>query len=99
MPSVSDRCCSGGANNAAAKTPLEGYRSHGVHISVLEAVKMGLWDYEPPKVEDAKYSSTRALPGSNEKLAILAERLRAGLPLWHPRDSRNYSDLNGDHDD
>jgi len=29
----------------------------------------------------------------------LAERLRAGLPLWHPRDSRTYSDLNGDHDD
>jgi hypothetical protein len=85
--------------NAAVNSSLEGNRSHGVHISVLEAVKMGIWDYEPPSVQDNNYSSTRALPGSNEKLAVLAERLRSGLPLWHPRDSRNYADLNGDHDD
>ncbi len=65
-------------------------------ISVLDAVKMGLWDYEPPKVAKELYSSTRALPGSNEKLAVLAERLRLGLPLWHPSDSRNYADLTGD---
>jgi hypothetical protein len=70
-----------------------------VPISVLEAVKLGLWDYEPPKVEDGKYSSTKALPGSNEKLAVLAERLRQGLPLWHPKDPRNYADAIGDYDD
>jgi hypothetical protein len=71
---------------------------YGVPISVLDAVKMGLWDYEPPKVEEAGYDPTRALPGSNEKLAILAERLKMGLPLWHPSDSRNYADLTGDED-
>jgi hypothetical protein len=69
-----------------------------VHISVLDAVRMGLWDYEPPKVADNTFDSTRALPGSDEKLAVLAERLKLGLPLWHPRDSRNYADLNGDKD-
>lgn len=81
------------------KSSLEGYRSHGVPISVLEAVKLGLWDYEPPKVDDGNYSSTRALPGTNEKLAVLAERLKLGLPLWHPNDPRNYADAIGDQED
>jgi hypothetical protein len=70
-----------------------------VPISVLEAVKLGLWDYEPPKVDDGRYSSTQALPGSNEKLAVLAERLKHGLPLWHPRDPLNYAEAVGDHED
>lgn len=30
---------------------------------------------------------TEAPPGSPEKVAILAERLRRGLPLWHPADA------------
>jgi hypothetical protein len=77
----------------------EGNRSHGVPISVLEAVKLGLWDYEPPTVEDKKYSSTKALPGTNEKLAVLAERLKKGLPLWHPSDPRNYAEAIGDEEE
>jgi hypothetical protein len=32
------------------------------------------------------------MPGSAEKLDVLAERLRMGLPLWHPRDRRCYDD-------
>lgn len=54
--------------------------------SVLEAIKMGDWDYEPPKVEAEEFSSTDAMPGSREKLGILAERVKQGLPLWHPSD-------------
>jgi hypothetical protein len=69
-----------------------------VPTSVLDAIKLGVWDFEPPKVEAGGYESTRALPGSDEKLDVLAERLRSGLPLWHPRDSRNYADLTGDRD-
>lgn len=68
-------------------------------ISVLEAVKMGLWNYEPPAVDDGCFDSTRALPGSDEKLAILAQRVRQGLPLWHSRDCHNYADLRGERDD
>ena len=68
-------------------------------ISVLEAVKMGLWDYEPPAVDDKCFDSTRALPGSDEKLAILAQRLKQGLPLWHSKDCRNYADLRGERDE
>jgi limonene-1,2-epoxide hydrolase len=31
---------------------------------------------------------TQALPGTEEKVEILAERARLGLSLWHPRDAR-----------
>jgi hypothetical protein len=31
---------------------------------------------------------TGALPGTEEKVAVLAERARLGLSLWHPRDAR-----------
>jgi hypothetical protein len=47
---------------------------------------MGVWDYEPSEVDSREFDSTPAPPGSDEKLAILAERVRLGLPLWHPRD-------------
>ena len=54
--------------------------------SVLEAIKMGFWDYEPPEVEGTQYDATGAMPGTREKLDTLAERVRTGLPLWHPED-------------
>lgn len=54
--------------------------------SVLEAIKMGYWDFEPPEVPTSQYECTDAMPGSQEKLDVLAERLRTGLPLWHPED-------------
>ena len=31
---------------------------------------------------------TSALPGSEAKVAVLAERARLGLSLWHPLDAR-----------
>ncbi len=61
--------------------------------SVLEAIKMGIWDYEPERLETGRYDSTQALPGTEEKLAVLARRVRNGLPLWHPDDRRTYEDL------
>ncbi len=61
--------------------------------SVLEAIQQGLWDFEPRKVESDQFDSTKAVPGSNEKVSILAERLRRGLPLWHPSDRQDYEDM------
>lgn len=61
--------------------------------SILEAIKQGLWDFEPENVDADNYESTHALPGSEEKLILLAERVRGGLPLWHPNDRRSYDDL------
>lgn len=60
--------------------------------SILDAIKSGDWNYEPDDSEvREQFDSTDALPGSNQKLRILAERIRAGLPLWHPEDRLTYS--------
>jgi hypothetical protein len=61
-----------------------------VPSSVLDAIKMGIWDYEPEKLSSANYDATRALPGTDEKLLVLAERVKRGLPLWHPADRRSF---------
>ena len=54
--------------------------------SVLEAIKMGLWDFEPPEVESEQFDATDSMPGTKAKLSVLAERVQDGLPLWHPAD-------------
>ena len=60
--------------------------------SVLEAIKEGIWDYEPEHAGEEQYSATPAMPGSDSKLEVLAERLAQGLPLWHPEDRQTYDD-------
>ena len=45
--------------------------------------------------ETGEFSATEAPAGSREKLAILAERIQKGLPLWHPSDRGDYSGLTG----
>lgn len=63
--------------------------------SVLDAIREGIWDYEPEQVEPSSFDATRAIPGTREKLSVLAERARAGLPLWHDRDRPDYEELTG----
>ena len=60
--------------------------------SILTAIDEGCWDYEPKEVPEESYRSTEALPGSEEKLKLLAERVGEGLPLWHPADRRSIDD-------
>lgn len=60
--------------------------------SVLDAIKMGIWDYEPVEQDQKTFDATRALPGTDQKLEILAARLEKGLPLWHDKDRRSYDD-------
>ena len=54
--------------------------------SVLEAIKMGIWDFEPSEVAFTKFDAADAMPGTSEKLTVLAERAQRGLPLWHEKD-------------
>lgn len=61
-------------------------------ISVLEAIKLGIWDYEPEGSAKSEFDSTGALPGTREKLEVLADRIRQGLPLWHDADRRCFKD-------
>lgn len=54
--------------------------------SVLEAIKLGLWDFEPPEVEFTEFDASDAMPGTKDKLKTLAQRAQNGLPLWHADD-------------
>ena len=60
--------------------------------SLLEAIKQGDWNFEPNNQQTVNLKATGAMPGTTEKLDVLAERLRQGLPLWHPADRRSYDD-------
>ena len=60
--------------------------------SILDAIKQGDWSFEPNGQGPVQLKGTGALPGTTEKLDVLAERLRQGLPLWHPSDRLTYED-------
>ena len=60
--------------------------------SILDAISEGIWDYEPDEVSEEVFESTRALPGTGEKLEVLAARVQAGLPLWHNNDRLGFDD-------
>lgn len=60
--------------------------------SVLEAIKMGLWEFEPAEVGADQFDCTDAMPGTEEKLQVLAGRVQRGLPLWHPADRDDLED-------
>jgi hypothetical protein len=62
--------------------------------SVLDAIRAGEWDYEPELPTSEGVEATKAIPGTSEKLDVLADRLRRGLPLWHPRDRLDYEAWN-----
>lgn len=44
--------------------------------------------YDPEGEMPAAGEATEALPGTDEKLRVLAERLAAGVGLHHPADAR-----------
>ena len=54
--------------------------------SVLEAIRMGIWDFEPEESGHSDEHATLAMPGTQKKLDELARRVEQGLPLWHPAD-------------
>jgi hypothetical protein len=64
-----------------------------VSKSVLEAIREGNWDFEPMEADRSAFDATQAIPGTREKLKVLAERVRSGLPLWHERDRADYEEL------
>jgi len=60
--------------------------------SVLDAIKSGIWDFEPEDHNGTDFASTQAMPGTDEKLEVLSERVRLGVPLWHKKDRRSYDE-------
>lgn len=63
--------------------------------SVLEAIREGNWNFEPEEIDKSRFTATQAIPGTHEKLEVLAARVRAGLPLWHERDRADYESAVG----
>ncbi len=55
--------------------------------SILEAVKRGLWDFQPHTVDYNELEASDAMPGTREKLDILAEHLRRDVAILHFNDS------------
>jgi len=50
-------------------------------------------DFSPVATEE--FIPTDAPAGSRAKLDVLADRVRRGMPLWHPEDRSDYSGLSG----
>ena len=67
-----------------------------VSKSVLDAIREGDWFFEPEEVDSGGFQATTAIPGTRQKLDVLAARARAGLPLWHEQDRADYEDRNDD---
>ena len=60
--------------------------------SVLEAIKEGDYGFEPADLDEKRFDATGAMPGTNEKLSVLAERVKSGLPLWHGCDRTEFDE-------
>lgn len=63
--------------------------------NVFEAILQCGHDEDFVPAETEEFVPTDAPAGSRAKLAVLAERVRKGLPLWHPLDRSDYSGLSG----
>ncbi len=64
--------------------------------SVIDAIRQGNWEFEPEQPEAQQEPASVAMPGTKEKVSVLAARLQQGLPLWNPSDRQTYND--GDHE-
>ena len=56
--------------------------------SVLEAIKLGFWDFEPPELGCDHYQATDAMPGTPQKLDVLAARIPGRVAALAPQGSR-----------
>jgi hypothetical protein len=45
-----------------------------------------MWDFEPREMEFDQFDASDAMPGTDEKIRILSERILQGAPLWHASD-------------
>jgi hypothetical protein len=54
--------------------------------NLFEALSVVGHDEDWEGVASPEFCPTHAPPGSEEKIEVLRERVRRGLPLWHPED-------------
>lgn len=60
--------------------------------SIIDAIRTGDWGFEPREQPARDFSCTAAMPGTPEKIDVLAARIEQGLPLWHPHDRMCFRD-------
>ena len=77
-----------------AETPREPERTNR---NVFEEIMLTGHDEDFVPAIRAEFCPTDAPAGSSAKVEVLAERVRKGLPLWHPEDRCSYSGLIGLH--
>ncbi len=63
--------------------------------NVFETILECGHDEDFAAVETEKFRGTDAPAGSQAKLAVMAERVLRGEPLWHGDDRSDYSGLTG----
>ena len=65
--------------------------------NVFEEIMLTGHDEEFVPAITPEFCPTDAPAGSSAKVEVLAERVRKGLPLWHPEDRCSYNGLIGLH--
>lgn len=63
--------------------------------NVFEAIERYGHDEDFVPTDSGGFRPTQAPAGTRDKLDVLAERVRLGLPLWHTEDRADYSGLTG----
>ncbi|MGL4942582.1 MAG: hypothetical protein ACRC46_05255 [Thermoguttaceae bacterium] len=63
--------------------------------NVFDAIMETGHDEDFTPIESEDFRPTDAPAGSPAKLEVLAERIRRGMPLWHPEDRVEYAGLTG----
>ena len=61
--------------------------------TVFEAIELCGHDEDWQPVDTTDFEPTSAPGGSDEKVRVLAERVRRGLPLHHPLDRGDYDEI------
>jgi hypothetical protein len=64
-------------------------------FNVFEAILKYGHDEDFETFEGEEFNATEAPAGSDEKIRILAERVKRGEPLWHDSDRPDYRGLIG----
>lgn len=63
--------------------------------NIMDSIRINGNDNYYPR-ENPYEEPTTALPGSEEKVEVLADRVRRGVPLWHPHDRIDLSTFDKD---
>lgn len=84
-------------SNEEMKTEAEPRREETKrrHLNVFDAIMETGHDEDFVPRVTKEFCPTDAPAGSPAKVQVLAERVRKGLPLWHPEDRVSYSGLTG----